>query len=181
MAQEKAVWAVGSRDYDSLLFGAPRLVRYLTIQGREFLPSKGRSRRLEPESIETARMLESLGITRSQLVDVAILIGTDFNKGVRGVGPKTALKLIHQYGILENLPEKHAERLPSNCQEIRRIFLEPAVRRDFSTAYTELDEAGLLEFLCDQRGFNRDRVMIAIERMKKARMQPSLKKWIDVQ
>jgi flap endonuclease-1 len=37
-------WAVGSKDYDCLLFGAPRLLRFLTIAGKEFLPSKGVSR-----------------------------------------------------------------------------------------------------------------------------------------
>jgi len=44
MVQKEDVWAANSRDYDSLLFGAPRLVRYLTIQGQKWLPNNGRSK-----------------------------------------------------------------------------------------------------------------------------------------
>ncbi|UCG45463.1 MAG: flap structure-specific endonuclease, partial [Candidatus Bathyarchaeota archaeon] len=52
MAKRGDVWGASSRDYDSLLFGTPRLLRYLTISGKEFLPSKGLSRPLKPELIE---------------------------------------------------------------------------------------------------------------------------------
>src|SRR5204862_7904149 len=93
MARSGGAWAAGSKDYDSLLFGAPRVVRFLTISGKEFLPSRGTFRPIVPELIELDRFLQTLGITREQLVDVAILIGTDFNPGVKGIGPKKALKL----------------------------------------------------------------------------------------
>jgi len=91
MAKRGDVWASSSRDYDSLLFGTPRLVRYLTITGREFLPSKGISRPLKPELIVLEEFLSEIGLTREQLIDLAILIGTDFNDGIKGIGPKTAL------------------------------------------------------------------------------------------
>lgn len=87
MARRGDVWGVNSRDYDSLLFGAPRLVRYVTIHGEEWLPSRGRARRLEPEVIDLEAFLSHHGITREQLVDLAIMVGTDFNPGIRGIGP----------------------------------------------------------------------------------------------
>ena len=90
MARAGAVWAAASKDYDSLLFGAPRLVRFLTISGKEFLPSKGTSRAITPELIELERMLGELEITREQLVDLGILVGTAFNDGIKGIGPKKA-------------------------------------------------------------------------------------------
>ena len=71
MAARGDVWAAASKDYDSLLFGAPRLLRFMTISGKEFLPSKGTFRPLEPEVIDTAALLAHYGITRDQLIDLA--------------------------------------------------------------------------------------------------------------
>src|SRR5204863_2858772 len=97
MAAANAVWAAGSKDYDSLLFGAPRVVRFLTISGREFLPAQGAFRPIVPELIDLPQFLAALAITREQLVDLGILVGTDFNDGVKGIGPKKALKLVQEF------------------------------------------------------------------------------------
>src|SRR5207249_7968588 len=66
MAAAGSVWAAGSKDYDSLLFGAPRVVRFLTVSGKEFLPSTGAFRPIVPELIDLDRFLQTLGITREQ-------------------------------------------------------------------------------------------------------------------
>lgn len=180
MASKGDVWAANSRDYDSVLFGAPRLVRYVTISGREFLPSKGVARPLIPELIELQQLLTALGITREQLIDLAILVGNDFNQGVRGVGPKTALKLIKAHGSLEELPDRFKNQLPDNIEELRRIFLYPDVREDYAIQFKGLDEAGLRKFLCEERGFSADRVDLAIVRMREfyARDRSSLQSWL---
>jgi flap endonuclease-1 len=82
-----------SQDYDSLLFGAPKLIRNVTISGRRRLPSKNVFVEVLPEIVELDHVLKQCGITYEQLVDVGILIGTDFNPdGIEGLGPKTALK-----------------------------------------------------------------------------------------
>jgi flap endonuclease-1 len=180
MAARGDVWAASSRDFDSLLFGSPRLVRYLTIQGTEFLPSKGLARRLKPEVIELQRTLDYVGLTREQLVDVAILLGTDFNEGVRGVGPVKAVGLIKSYGRLEALPEHIKSQLPEGYEEVRRFFLEPPVTSSYSLEYRGLDEEGLKRLLCDERGFSEERVDKLIERMKgfyASRAQAKLIDW----
>ncbi len=175
MASRGDVWAASSRDYDALLFGSPRLVRYLTISGREFLPSSGVSRPLTPELMELQSVLGHHAITREQLVDLAILIGTDFNEGVKGTGPKTALKLVKQHGSLEKLPENLRQRLPNDVDTLRNIFLHPTVKVDYSTSHQTMDEEGLYGFLCGERGFSRDRVKIAVERMKSlSRRRPEI-------
>ncbi|RJS89029.1 flap endonuclease-1 [Candidatus Bathyarchaeota archaeon] len=178
MARRGDVWASNSRDYDSLLFGAPRLVRYVTISGTEFLPSKGVARRLEPEVIELDSLLRHHGITRRQLVDLAILIGTDFNEGVRGVGPKTALSLVKRYGCLEEMPGEVREKLPQDLDAIRRIFLEPEVTEEYEVRWGTFREAELYEFLCGERGFSRDRVRVVVERMRRFYAQRSLRHWL---
>ena len=180
MAIKGDVWAASSKDYDSLLFGAPRLLRYLTITGKEYLPSKGTFRPLYPELIELNEFLSKHGISREQLVDLAILIGTDFNEGIKGIGPKKALKLIKTYGRLENLPDKIFERLTPNFEEIRKIFLEPKVTDDYSLEYGELKEEEVYRFLCDERDFSRKRVETAVKRMKafySRRSQRKLGEW----
>jgi flap endonuclease-1 len=166
MAAEGVVWASNSRDYDSILFGTPRLVRYVTISGQEFLPSKGYARPLEPELIEQSAFLKELGISRAQLVDLAILVGTDFNPGIKGIGPKTALKLIREHEKLENMPESIGAQLPDSFAEVRDIFLEPTVTNDFGLEFAKMNEDGLRRFLCDERGFSTERVGVAIDRMK---------------
>ena len=181
MACRGDVWAASSKDYDALLFGAPRLLRYLTITGREYLPSKGISRPLYPELIELDELLSRYEITREQLIDMAILIGTDFNGGVKGIGPKKALRLIKAYGKLENLPAKIFEKLPSNYDEIRKIFLEPEITHNYSLEYGELREDELYQFLCEERDFSRRRVETAVKRMKafySRRSQRKLGEWI---
>jgi len=178
MARKGDVWAASTRDYDSLLFGAPRLVRYLTIQGREWLPKKGRSRKLEPELIELNAFLGHHGITREQLVDLAILVGTDFNQGVKGVGPKTALKLVREHGRLEDMPEDVVSRLPGEFDQIRRIYLEPDVTDEYDIEAESLDEDGLVSFLCGERAFSRDRVETVVNRMRQSQRQKDLTDWI---
>jgi len=76
-------WAVGSQDYDSLLFGAPILIRGLTMSGK-----------MELGMIVLDDALKALGINREGLIDLAILVGTDFDPGIHGIGPKKALKAV---------------------------------------------------------------------------------------
>jgi len=183
MAMKGDVWAANSRDYDSLLFGAPRLVRYITISGTEFMPSKGVARRLIPELIELNEFLLHHEITREQLVDLAILIGTDFNSGIRGIGPMKALKLIRQYGSLDQLPNDLRSQLPRNYAEIEEIFLKPSVTDDYHLAYESTNEEGLLKFLCEEHDFSWDCVEKVIERMKglsqSLKSQRELEDWFD--
>lgn len=180
MAAEGHVWAAKSRDYDAILFGSPRLIRYLTISGQEFLPAKGKSRPLIPELIELERLLKHLEITREQLIDLAILVGTDFNKGIKGVGPKTALKLVKLHKNLEGLPDEYRKQLPEEADEIRETFLNPTVSTQYEIRFTGLKEQELKTFLCNERGFSGDRVELAISRMREfyGRERSTLTSWL---
>src|SRR5262245_50622244 len=157
-------WAAASKDYDCLLFGSPRLLRFLTISGKEFLPSKGSFRPITPELIDTAAMFDHYKITREQLVDLAMLVGTDFNEGIKGIGPKKALKLISDFGSIENMPQNIQATLGPTVQEIRDIFLRPTVHDDYDIRFTSPDIDGVVHFLCDEREFSRERVTAALER-----------------
>lgn len=166
MTKKGDVWATGSVDYAPLLFGTPRLVRYVT---KESLSSKGGFCPLRPEVIDRDRFLSRHGIDLRQLIDIAILIGTDYNPGIKGVGPKTALRLIRQYGSLEELPMEIAEHLPEDYKGIRDVFLEPEVIDNYRLDYRGVDEAGLYQFLCLERGFSEERVRKVIEGMNEGK------------
>lgn len=170
MASKGDFYAVSSQDYDSLLFGAPRLVRNLTISGRRKLPRKEVYVEVKPEIIELRQLLEELRITRAQLIDIGILIGTDFNpEGVKGIGPKKALKLVKEYGSIEGVLEALRDvKVDFNPKGIREIFLNPRVTPSYKLEWKGPNVAEVVKILCKERDFSESRVMNALERVLKA-------------
>lgn len=172
-----------SQDYDSLLFGAPKLVRNVTISGRRKLSGRNVYIEVLPEVVELGQVLKECGITREQLVDIGILIGTDFNpEGVKGLGPKTALKLIKKYENLENaLPHLKNADFPAEPQRIRKIFLDPKVADNYKIEWKEPDLDGVIDFICRERDFSEDRVKRALSKVEKGaerlKGKTTLEKW----
>jgi flap endonuclease-1 len=172
-----------SQDYDSLLFGAPKLLRNVTVSGRRKLPGKRVYIEVVPEIVELENVLKECEIIYEQLIDVGILIGTDFNpEGIKGLGPKTALKLIRQHGNLENALRhiKNAE-FPAEPQRIREIFLHPKVIDNYRIEWKEPDVEGIINFICRERDFSEDRVRKALEKTQrgaeKLKGKTTLEKW----
>ncbi len=162
-------WAAASQDYDSLLYGAPRLVRNLTITGRRKLPRREEYVEVKPELIELDKLLKYYGITRQQLVYIGLLLGTDYNPGgVKGVGPKKALKLVKELPNLEALARAVEWSFPVKPEDIAKLFLEPEVTRDYRLEWRRPDRERVIEFLCDEHQFSRERVGTALERFEKA-------------
>jgi flap endonuclease-1 len=172
-----------SQDYDSLLFGAPRFVRNVTISGRRKLPRKKVYIEVVPEIVELEQVLKECGITYEQLIDVGILIGTDFNpEGIKGLGPKTALKLVREHGSLENaLPHIKNAEFPVQPQTIREIFLHPKVTDNYKIEWKEPDVEGVINFICRERDFSENRVRKTLEKMRKGaeelKGKTTLEKW----
>jgi flap endonuclease-1 len=172
-----------SQDYDSLLFGAPRLLRNVTISGRRKLPRKRVYIEVVPEIVDLEQVLKECGITHEQLIDIGILIGTDFNpEGVKGLGPKTALKLVKEHGCLENaLPYIKNAEFPVEPQRIREIFLHPKVTDEHKIEWREPDVESVINFICRERDFSENRVRKALEKMRKGaeglKGKTTLDKW----
>lgn len=162
-------WAAASQDYDSLLYGAPRLVRNLTITGRRKLPRREEYVEVKPELIELDKLLKYYGITRQQLVYIGLLLGTDYNPGgVKGVGPKKSLKLIKELQNLEALARAVEWSFPVKPKDIAKLFLEPEVTSGYRLEWRRPDRDRVIEFLCDEHQFSRERVGTALERLEKA-------------
>jgi len=161
MVKKGDAYAVGSQDFDCLLIGSPILVRNLTSSGRRKLPGKEAYVNVFPRQIRLNQNLKSLGITHKQLVDMAILIGTDFNEGIKGIGPKKSLDLIKKYVNVENaIATIGSDSAPSfdEIKEIRKIFLEPVVEKNYSINWKGADRKEVIEILCHKHQFKKDRV-----------------------
>ena len=169
-----------SQDFDSILFGARKLVRNFTNSGRRKIPNRNTYIEIEPEIIDYNKNLEALGITREQLIDVGILIGTDFNPdGFERVGPKTAIKMIREYGKLEDVTQIQEQLEMIDYNAIRKIFLEPEVARVDKIEFGEVRYDDIINYLSNERSFSRDRVNSSLNRLKKSleKKSQTLEKW----
>jgi flap endonuclease-1 len=178
MVQKGAADYVGSQDYDSLLFGAPRMVRNVTITGKRRLPRKGITVDVKPEVIELKEVLQTLEITREQLVDMGILVGTDFNPGIYKVGPKTALKLVKKHSDMQAILDELGQTI-ENYREIKEFFLQPPVTDDYSLKWGRPDTEKITGFLCDEHSFSRERVEKVLERLDKAASETGKQKTLS--
>ncbi len=138
-------------------------------------------RPLIPELVKLSENLMDLGISREQLVDIAILIGTDFNEGVKGIGPKKALSLIQKHGTIENLPGEVKAGLTAEPEEVRHIFLHPKAFETYSLKSPPPDPEGLVEFLSGERDFSKERVRRIASRLAIAHSQheKGLAEWLS--
>ena len=160
-------YAVASQDYDCLLFGAKRVVRNLAIN----------SNLGNIEYYELKKVLSQLKITQEQLIDMGILIGTDFSQGMKGIGAKTALKLAHNGKLKEKIAELQKES-DHNLDEVREIFLNHNVNTDYEIKWEKPNKNEIIEFLCLEHGFSQERVSKASDKLKKLNSpQGSLDAW----
>ena len=169
-----------SQDFDSILFGAKKLVRNFTNSGRRKLPNRNTYIEIEPEIIDYKKNLTELGITREQLVDVGILIGTDFNPdGFERIGPKTAIKMIKENGKLEDVKQIQEQLEQIDFNAIRKIFLEPETANVDKIEFNEVRYDDIINYMSNERSFSRDRVNSSLNRLKKSleKKSQTLEKW----
>jgi flap endonuclease-1 len=180
MAVEGTVDGVASQDHDSLLFGAPLLVRNVTISGRRRLPSKNVFIEVEPETISLAEALKALEMTREQLIDFGILMGTDFNPdGFKGIGPARGLKLMKTYGSIDKIEPLKEELAGLNYEAIRKLFLSPPATKGVKPEWRPFGADAVRSFLVDEHSFSAERVEAAIKRVAavEGSRSETLEKW----
>jgi flap endonuclease-1 len=164
MARRGDVDYVGTEDYDALLLGAPLTLRQLTSKGN-------------PELMRFDATLEKHGITWEQLVDAAILMGTDFNEGVHGIGPKTAVKKVREHGDLWGVLDAEGASVP-NADRIRELFLHPAITDDYAfDADLEPDVPAAREYVTETWEVPADEVARGFERIEESLVQTGLDDW----
>lgn len=178
MAAEGIVWAAASQDYDSLLFGAPILLRNITLSGKRKLPKKDVYVDVHPESIVLEETLAKNGLNRRQLVWVGLLCGTDFNEGAKGIGPKKALALVKKVGSLEELKKQSGYEGEVDLAQVEQFFLNPpAVKADLN--FQGPDKQALLKFLVDEHAFSLERVEGTIDKLVKITSETGKQSQLD--
>jgi flap endonuclease-1 len=180
LTQSNIAFACASQDYDSLLFGAKRLIRNLAISGKRKVPNRNVYVDIEPEIIEQQQFLNETGLNLEQLVDVGILIGTDFNPGgIPGIGPKTALKLVREYNKLEKIEKIEDSLANIPYKEIREVFLKQEVPEVNSIEFNDINYDALVNFLCIEKNFSVARVNTSLDKVRKSitNRNQSLEKW----
>jgi flap endonuclease-1 len=163
---------VVSQDYDTLLFGAPNLVRNLTVSGKRKI--RGRQITVNPERIILTEVLDGLKLTREQLIEIGILIGTDFNPGVEGIGAKTGLKIVQRGEFETKIREKLPDFDPSPVMD---TFLHPNVTDDYLLEWEHPDVNGIKKMLCGGYDFSEERVEKAMENFCVKAGQKTLEAW----
>ena len=173
-------YASASQDYDSILCGAKRLVRNFTNSGRRKIPNSNTYIDVVPEVIQTQKVLDALGLTREELIDIGILIGTDFNpNGFERIGPKTAIKMIKKHSRLEDVPQIQEQLQRIDFQQIREIFLNPKVTDVKEITFEKVDYEAITDYLVKERSFSNDRVNSTLNRLKRAleKKSQNLEQW----
>ncbi|MBS3162654.1 flap endonuclease-1 [Candidatus Woesearchaeota archaeon] len=174
MVQKKVVWASASQDYDSLLFGAQKLVFNLTLAQKRKITG-GKYVFIAPYLVELKDVLEKNNLTQDQLIVLGILTGTDYNPGgVNGIGPKKALKLLHE----EKSFEKIFSRFDTDFdwEEIFNTFKKIPVE-DVVLRKERLDEEKVKSILVDGHDFSLERVEATLAKIKEIKPKDSLSKW----
>jgi flap endonuclease-1 len=164
MAQKGVVWAASSQDFDSLLFGAPRLLRNLTLAGRRKMPGRNEYRDVKMEIIDAEMALKELEISKEQLIDMCIMMGTDYNEGVSGIGPKRALKLIKEHGDFVRAMAS-IEKVFPEYERVRALFLDFEKTDSYTLEWKEPDRPKVVEMLVGQYDFSEQRVNSALDKM----------------
>lgn len=158
LAAHEAVWGVASEDYDSLLFGAPRLVRGLSAK-----PRRAGDTGAAAQLIDRSELLRELGISGEELIDLGLLIGTDFNDGARGYGPKRALKLLQRHlGFEETM--RVAGLDPVAETPARELFVHPDVEPHPLPPPGPIRPDDVARLLVEGHGFDEARVRAAVQR-----------------
>lgn len=171
-------FGVASPDYDAFLFESSTVVRGLRM-------TKG----VKPKLFKLKKILDQLGISHSQLIYIALLLGTDFNPGgVEGVGQKTALTLVKENEEIEKiLSKKDVEWKTSfpSPQRIIRYYQKPPVKENVKIKFGEVDEEAIRDFLVRKHDFSKKRVERRLkeirerkEKEKKAGLQSSLDQFV---
>ena len=161
------VYAVGTEDMDALTFGTTVLLRHLTFSEARKMPIK---------EFHLEKVLEGLELSQEEFVDLCILLGCDYCEKIRGVGPKSALKLVQEHKSIDkiiNNIDKKKYTVPEkwNYEGARRLFKEPEVTAadKIELKWEKPDEEGLVRYMCEEKGFAEDRIRNGAKKLLKAR------------
>jgi flap endonuclease-1 len=165
LVNDRIAYFSNSQDFDSLLFGCPRVIQNLSKSLRRKVQGKWKYEKITPYSIVLKENLKRLEIDQFQLVDMAVLIGNDYFPGIKNIGPKHALKFLNDYRNLEKVIKHEKERYDFSSltheiiMKVRKIFLLPDVLTQYeNVSWNMPSEHEIDTLLCEEHFLKRERV-----------------------
>ncbi|MGE0793632.1 MAG: flap endonuclease-1 [Candidatus Woesearchaeota archaeon] len=162
---------VASQDFDCLIYGAPKIVRNLSISNKRKKINALTYKTVLPEILTLKDVLNELEITRNQLIALSMLVGTDFNiGGIKGLGPKKSLKLVKENGEdFEKLfsEVKFDEIFGISWKEVFNLIKNMPVTDDYDLKWQKFDRDKIVKLLVDRYEFNLERVETTLEKLEK--------------
>lgn len=173
-------YAVGSNDADSLIFGAPRVVKNLGTTAKRKKPGTLIREAVPIELIELQKVLDKLGFTQDQLIILAMLVGTDYNPGgIKGIGPKKALAIVKKYAPNELFAEvKWNESFDYPWEDVFNAIKHVKVTDDYKLLWKPIDKKRLIELLCNKHDFALERVEKPLVPLQSIQAQSTLGSFI---
>ncbi|MFX0155080.1 MAG: hypothetical protein ACFE9Q_11185, partial [Candidatus Hodarchaeota archaeon] len=163
-----------SQDFDSLLFGCPYIIQNFSKSLRRKVQGKWQYQKIQPVKIDLKMNLKNLNISFFQLIDIGILIGTDYFPGINGIGPKKALNLIRKYNTLEKIILKEyrtydfSRLSPKIIKKVRAIFLIPNVNDNIDNLmWNSPHLTRVLSLMCEEHHLNKERVKNNLDKLEK--------------
>ncbi len=169
LCEQGDAWAVASEDFDSLLFGAKRMIQNFTISKTKMQSNKKKVL-IGTYLIEIEEVLQKLNITQDELIIIGILCGTDFNQGAEGIGQKRGLALIKKYknnfeDLFKEVKWKNTPFPSSSWKDIFSLFKTMPVTDVYALQWNEVDKRRVLELLVQKYQFNKENVTRALEKI----------------
>ncbi|MCB9358523.1 flap endonuclease-1 [Candidatus Woesearchaeota archaeon] len=178
MVKKGDAYAVATQDADTLMFGCPRVLKNLSLVGKHKKNNKLDYQTYKPELIELSEVLNELGVDHEQFVLLSILIGTDFNPGgIKGIGPKNALKLVKEYRNKERLIESLKDKIEFDFEEVYRTVKNVPVTDDYQLEWKKVDQKRINGLLVEKHNFSEERVKKILDQLTEqteAKKQTSL-------
>ncbi len=171
IAKKENAFATVSQDFDTLLYGSPRLVRNLSLQGRRKRANKLSYDIVKPEMISLEENLNELSVDIDQLIVIAMLVGTDYNiGGIKGIGPKKALDLVREHGkdfdsIFAHVGWDNYFDFP--WTDVYYLIKNMPVNDDYVLEWPDIDRKGVIDLMCTRHEFSRERIESTLDKFGK--------------
>ena len=177
LAKGGVVYATATEDMDALTFGTPILLRHFTMS---------EARKMPIQQFNLKEVLEELGFSMDEFVELCIMLGCDYAGTVKGVGQVKALEPLRKYrsvdaavASLDKAKYTVPETLLEEVRIAREEFLGPEVlaAKDVELKWGECDADGLVQFLVTEKQFSEERVknnIAKLQKMKKGTTQGRL-------
>jgi flap endonuclease-1 len=157
-----------SEDTDIVVFGGLDLYKNV-------FPNVNLKTKPKIEHIKYNKILDDLDWSRSQFVDLALLLGSDYAEHINGVGPVKATELVNENDDIYNIVKDLSDKKTAEIYEKAKEFLMTDGLKQSKEIKKKLEDlklkkankVKLFEFLIKDKQLNKERTEKAIDKLIK--------------